>query len=69
MAAAGVHFSDAKGPEDLRIYAIGDVHGRLDLLLKMYDAIIRASRPHMPEPTGASSISATMSTAAPIPRA
>jgi serine/threonine protein phosphatase 1 len=37
---AGVHFLDAKGPADLRIYAIGDVHGRLDLLLKMYDAII-----------------------------
>ena len=41
VAAAGVHFSDAKGPENLRVYAIGDVHGRLDLLLKMYDAIIR----------------------------
>jgi serine/threonine protein phosphatase 1 len=40
MPAAGVHFLDAKGPADLRIYAIGDVHGRLDLLLKMYDAII-----------------------------
>lgn len=38
--AAGVHFQDAKGPPDLRIYAIGDIHGRLDLLLKMYDAII-----------------------------
>ena len=38
--AAGVHFQDAKGPPDLRIYAIGDMHGRLDLLLKMYDAII-----------------------------
>ncbi len=24
--------SDARGPDDLRLYAIGDVHGRLDLL-------------------------------------
>ena len=46
VAAAGVHFSDAKGPENLRIYAIGDVHGRLDLLLKMYDAIIRDRAEH-----------------------
>jgi serine/threonine protein phosphatase 1 len=46
VAAARVHFSDAKGPENLRIYAIGDVHGRLDLLLKMYDAIIRDRADH-----------------------
>ena len=44
--AAGVHFSDAKGPDGLRLYAIGDVHGRLDLLLKMYDAIIRDRGEH-----------------------
>ena len=44
--APGVHFSDAKGPDGLRIYAIGDVHGRLDLLLKMYDAIIRDRAGH-----------------------
>lgn len=36
---AGVHFLDAKGPDGLRIYAIGDVHGRLDLLAKMHDSI------------------------------
>jgi serine/threonine protein phosphatase 1 len=47
MAAAGVHFLDAKGPDNLRIYAIGDVHGRLDLLRKMHAAIAedRARRP------------------------
>lgn len=36
---AGVHFLDAKGPDGLRIYAIGDVHGRLDLLAKMHNSI------------------------------
>lgn len=30
--AAGVSFSNAAGPEGLRLYAIGDVHGRADLL-------------------------------------
>jgi len=44
--AAGIHFSDAKGPDGLRLYAVGDVHGRLDLLLKMYDAIIRDRAEH-----------------------
>ena len=36
----GIHYLDARGPENTVLYAIGDVHGRLDLLLKMYDAII-----------------------------
>jgi serine/threonine protein phosphatase 1 len=35
----GIHFLDARGPEGIRIYAIGDVHGRLDLLRKMHEAI------------------------------
>jgi serine/threonine protein phosphatase 1 len=35
----GIHFLDAKGPEGVRLYAIGDVHGRLDLLEKMHAAI------------------------------
>ncbi len=39
--AAGVHFLDARGPGNMRIYAIGDVHGRLDLLSAMH-ARIRA---------------------------
>jgi serine/threonine protein phosphatase 1 len=37
----GMHFLDARGPEGLRLYAIGDVHGRLDLLERMH-AHIRA---------------------------
>jgi serine/threonine protein phosphatase 1 len=35
----GVRFSEALGPEGLRLYAIGDVHGRLDLLEAMHDRI------------------------------
>jgi serine/threonine protein phosphatase 1 len=36
---AGIHLLDARGPEGLRIYAIGDVHGRLDLLEAMHEHI------------------------------
>lgn len=36
---AGINAADARAPEGMRIYAIGDVHGRLDLLGKMHDAI------------------------------
>jgi serine/threonine protein phosphatase 1 len=36
---AGIHFLDARGPDGLLIFAIGDVHGRLDLLKKMYEGI------------------------------
>ncbi len=35
----GISYSDARGPEGLVIYAIGDVHGRLDLLAAMHDRI------------------------------
>lgn len=35
----GVHFQDAEGPEGMRIHAIGDVHGRLDLLERMHARI------------------------------
>lgn len=35
----GIHFLDAKGPEGIAVYAIGDVHGRLDLLTRMHEAI------------------------------
>lgn len=35
----GVHLSDAAAPDGMRIYAIGDVHGRLDLLSRLHDAI------------------------------
>lgn len=38
---------DASGPPDLRLYAIGDVHGRLDLLREVHARIARdlVSRP------------------------
>jgi len=36
---SGIHFLDAKGPDGLRLYAIGDVHGRFDLLNAMHEAI------------------------------
>jgi serine/threonine protein phosphatase 1 len=38
---SGVHFLDARAPDGMRLYAIGDVHGRLDLLRAMH-AEIRA---------------------------
>lgn len=37
----GIHFLDARGPEAIRLYVIGDVHGRRDLLAEMH-ARIRA---------------------------
>lgn len=36
---SGVHLLDARGPEGLRLYAIGDVHGRLDLLSALHERI------------------------------
>lgn len=36
---SGVIFRDASGPETTRLYAIGDVHGRLDLLEEMHGLI------------------------------
>ena len=35
----GVHFLDAKGPDGIRLYAIGDIHGHLDLLTEMHARI------------------------------
>ena len=35
----GVHFLDAAAPEGMRLYAIGDVHGRYDLLKEMHARI------------------------------
>ena len=42
-----VVFKDAKGPDGIRLYAIGDVHGRLDLLLDMH-GLIRADLDRRP---------------------
>lgn len=35
----GMHYLDAKGPEGIRIYAIGDIHGHLELLVEMHARI------------------------------
>ncbi|WP_315918923.1 metallophosphoesterase family protein [Mesorhizobium sp. SP-1A] len=37
--SAGIHFREARAPQGVRLYAIGDVHGRLDLLKAMHRAI------------------------------
>ena len=37
--AEGVHYLDAAAPEGMRLYAIGDVHGRLDCLELMHRRI------------------------------
>jgi serine/threonine protein phosphatase 1 len=39
LGRAGVHLLDAKGPEGMLIFAVGDLHGRLDLLTRMYEGI------------------------------
>jgi len=39
LTDTGIHFLDARGPQDTRLYAIGDVHGRLDLLADMHRRI------------------------------
>lgn len=36
---SGISFAQACGPEDITLYAIGDVHGRLDLLKTMHQLI------------------------------
>jgi serine/threonine protein phosphatase 1 len=40
-ASGGVHLDDARAPEGLRIYAIGDAHGCADLLEALYARIDR----------------------------
>ncbi|RWE73463.1 metallophosphoesterase [Mesorhizobium sp.] len=39
MTETGIHYLDARGPDGVRLYAIGDVHGRLDLLTAMHRRI------------------------------
>lgn len=36
----GVHFDDASTPDGMRLYAVGDVHGRHDLLVEMHRRIM-----------------------------
>lgn len=35
----GIHLRDARGPDGIRIYSIGDIHGRLDLLTRLHEQI------------------------------
>ncbi|MFN4274199.1 MAG: metallophosphoesterase [Aliihoeflea sp.] len=37
--ANGVHFEEAAAPDGMRLYAVGDVHGRADLLRRVHDRI------------------------------
>ncbi|PBB16507.1 metallophosphoesterase [Mesorhizobium sp. WSM4313] len=39
MTESGIHYLDARGPDGMRLYAIGDVHGRHDLLAAMHRRI------------------------------
>lgn len=39
LTETGIHFLDARAPDGVRLYAIGDVHGRLDLLAAMHRGI------------------------------
>ncbi|WP_265516587.1 metallophosphoesterase [Nitratireductor luteus] len=36
----GVHFDDASTPDGMRLYAVGDIHGRHDLLVEMHRRIM-----------------------------
>lgn len=39
LTESGIHYLDARGPDGMRLYAIGDVHGRHDLLAAMHRRI------------------------------
>lgn len=39
LAEPGINYRDARGPQGMRLYAIGDVHGRHDLLAAMHRKI------------------------------
>jgi serine/threonine protein phosphatase 1 len=39
LTETGIHYLDARGPDGMRLYAIGDVHGRHDLLTAMHRRI------------------------------
>lgn len=36
---SGIHYGEAAAPQGMRLYAIGDVHGRYDLLARMHEMI------------------------------
>jgi serine/threonine protein phosphatase 1 len=48
LTEPGIHFLDARAPEGVRLYAIGDVHGRLDLLAAMHRRIKAEIELHQP---------------------
>ncbi|MBZ9861746.1 metallophosphoesterase [Mesorhizobium sp. CA12] len=48
MTEPGIHYLDARGPDGMRLYAIGDVHGRHDLLAAMHRRI-ESELEHAPE--------------------
>lgn len=37
---AGIHYLDARAPDGMRLYAVGDIHGRRDLLTAMHAHIM-----------------------------
>ena len=39
MMSSGIDYDGARAPDGIRLYAIGDVHGRLDLLIAMHERI------------------------------
>ncbi len=48
MIGAGIHYLEARVPDGLRLFAIGDIHGCLDLLVEMHERIedsMAADRP------------------------
>lgn len=47
MTETGIHYLDARGPDGMRLYAIGDVHGRHDLLSAIHRRI-RSELEHAP---------------------
>jgi len=40
MAGEGIHFDEAAAPAGMRIYAVGDIHGRHDLMAEMHRRIM-----------------------------
>ena len=41
MSDKSIHYLDAQGPDGVRLYVIGDVHGCIGLLKSMHDKIMR----------------------------